>query len=220
MKMKKRNQIISSRIRSIFTAFVFVGLLTVNQTVFAEDFKWPPLVRIATPTTQSATFASTNGWAPILKADVGANVRVVPEDSELRRYVRFAVKKQFDLNSVAAAEVASAIQGKAGYKTQRAAPIRIAWFQNDSTWGFAVRGDSELKTIYDLKKKGVKVTLLSAGLRNRQAKTGHSYRRAVIPTAVRPFPMEELMSRIFRLLAELHTRWKHIPRVCAGWPCP
>ena len=124
-----------------------------------DDFKWPPLLRIATPTTQSASFASTNGWAPMLSNDTGANIRVVPEDSELRRYMRFAISKEFEIASISVAEGAAAMQGQDGYKTQRAFPTRILWFQNDTPWGFVVRGDSDIKTIYDLKKKGVKVAL-------------------------------------------------------------
>jgi len=147
-------------------AFLFVSSfltfsLIISGMAWADTFKWPPMLRIATPTTQSASFASTNGWAPVLKKDAGVNVRIVPEDSELRRYMRFALRKEFEISSVSVADIIAAIQGTAGYKTQKAAVMRIGWFQNDTPWGFVVRGDSDFKTVYDLKKQGVKVAVSS-----------------------------------------------------------
>lgn len=152
----------SVTLSGLIVGCLFAGFLIFSPMALAEQeapFKWPTMLRIATPTTQSATFASTNGWAPILRRDLGVNSRIIPEDSELRRYMRFVLNKEFELNSVSTAETASAIEGDDGYKTQRAAPIRVAWHQNDTPWGFAVRGDSDLKTMSDLKKKGVRVAL-------------------------------------------------------------
>ena len=152
------------------TLGLVIGCLAVLLMLFSspvcaqqgqDDFKWPPMLRIATPTTQSASFAATNGWAPLLRNDVGVNVRVVPEDSELRRYMRFVLSKEFELASISSAEGAASIEGHDGYKTQRAQATRITWFQNDTPWSYAVRGDSELQTIYDLKKKGVRVAVAS-----------------------------------------------------------
>jgi TRAP transporter TAXI family solute receptor len=141
-----------------------VAVLVFSSTGFAqqekaEDFKWPAMIRVATPSTQSASFAATNGWAPLFRGDTGANVRVVPEDSELRRYTRLTLNKEFEIASISMPECASAMEGQDGYKTQRAYPTRIVWFQNDTPWGYAVRGDSDIKSIYDLKRKGVRAAL-------------------------------------------------------------
>lgn len=149
--------------RNIFTACIagvlMAALLIFSPMAQAEEFKWPNMLRIATPTTQSATFAATNGWAPILRNDTGANVRVVPEDSELRRYTRYALNNEFELASISMADGVAAVEGHDGYKTVMAAPTRIVWFQNDTPWGWAVRGDSDIKTIYDLKRKGIRATI-------------------------------------------------------------
>ncbi|WP_054032039.1 TAXI family TRAP transporter solute-binding subunit [Desulfatitalea tepidiphila] len=130
-----------------------------NET--KQAFKWPSFLRIATPTTQSASFASVNGWGPILQSETGMNVRVVPEDSEIRRYIRFALNKEFELVSTSIAEVGLSIQGESGYAIQEAAQQRAVWHHNDTPWSFAVRGDSKYKTIFDLKQKGVRVALSS-----------------------------------------------------------
>lgn len=145
-------------------AFSAMVVLCFSSMAFAQqnagkEFKWPPMLRIATPTTQSASFASTNGWGPMLQAETGVNVRIVPEDSEIRRYTRFCVNKEFDLVSTSIADVGHSIEGEVGYSMQEAVHQRAVWHHNDTPWSFVVRGDSKFKTIQDLKQKGVRVAL-------------------------------------------------------------
>ncbi len=138
------------------------GLLAILTSIpaFAEEkFNWPPMLRVATPSTQSGSFASTNGWAPMLQEDTGMMVRVVPEDSEIRRYIRFTDGKEFELVSTSIAEHAYATMGRDGYASIKPVAVRVVWHHNDTPWGFAVRGDSKYKTIYDLKQKGVRIAL-------------------------------------------------------------
>jgi TRAP transporter solute receptor, TAXI family len=126
-----------------------------------KDFKWPRMLRVATPGTASGSFASTNGWAPLLQKDTGMSVRVMPEDSETVRYSRLTQQKQFDLASISSAEARYQIEGVDGYAGVQPAPLRIVWHHNDTPWVFLTRGDSKIKTIYDLKRKGIKISLSS-----------------------------------------------------------
>jgi TRAP transporter TAXI family solute receptor len=125
----------------------------------SKDFQWPPVLKVVTAGTQSAGFASTNGWAPKLQAAIGAHMRVVPEDSLVRRYVRLTENKEFELASLPISDMALAFQGEEGFADKRVYPVTIVWHHNDSPWSFAVRGDSKLKTIYDMKQKGIRVAL-------------------------------------------------------------
>lgn len=134
----------------------FLGSL---PAAFAKEFKWPGFFRIGTPTTQSASFASTNSWGNMLQAETGMKVRVVPEDSEIRRFLRFTQKKEFEMVSTSIAEAGLSIQGESGYSVQIPSQMRVVWHHNDTPWGFAVRGDSKIRTIDDLKKKGIRVAL-------------------------------------------------------------
>ncbi len=145
--------------KSVFLGFFAV--LAFSATAFAQDkdFKWPPMLRVATPSAQTGSFASTNGWAPMLQEFTGMMVRVVPEDSEVRRYMRFTNGKEFELVSTSIAEHAYATMGNNGYASVKPVPVRVVWHHNDTPWGWAVRGDSKYKTIYDLKQKGVRVAL-------------------------------------------------------------
>ncbi len=124
----------------------------------AQDFEWPRLLVIGTPGTASGSFASTNGWGPILQKETGTTVRIVPEDSEPQRYRRLTDRKDIAISSVSAAEMRFQVQGIGGYAGTPPAPQRILWHHNDTPWGFAVAGDSELKEIQDITKGGVRVT--------------------------------------------------------------
>ena len=158
------------RKKCLFAGFVFSFLVSIcivsGATAWADDFKWPSMLRIGTPSSQSGSFASTNGWAPILSKEKGINVRVVPEGSEFRRMDRAYVNKEFELNSQYITDTGMYYDGGGSFKVLRAAPIRIVWFHCDTPWGYAVRGDSELKTIYDIKKKGTRVAVatMAAGI--------------------------------------------------------
>lgn len=150
---------------------LLLGCLTVCCAVLVLGFgangwsqqkaggKWPPMLRVSTPSTQSSVFACTNGWGPKMEGTVGMKVRVIPEDSEVRRFVRFTEGKEFDLHSMSISDMAQSAQGEAGYAGVRAYPARATWHIADTPWGFVVRGDSKFKTIYDLKQKGVRVAL-------------------------------------------------------------
>lgn len=154
----QRKMLFGSIVGCLAILFLFSSVGFAQQEA-AKPFKWPAMLRIATPTTQSASFASTNGWGPILQKEVGVNVRVVPEDSEIRRYSRFALQKEFELVSTSIAEVAYSLRGESGYAVMPAAAQRVVWHHNDTPWGIVTRGDSKYKTIYDLKQKGVRVAV-------------------------------------------------------------
>lgn len=134
-------------------------ILGLSLFVSAREFQWPKPIKIVTPGTQSAGFASTNAWAVKFDETMGTQVRVIPEDSEVRRYVRFTEGKEFELNSVTVVDSSYAIQGEIGYADKRAYPFRAVWHHNDTPWSIVVRGNSRFKTIYDLKQKGVRMAL-------------------------------------------------------------
>ena len=122
-----------------------------------SDYTWPRLLVIGTPGTASGSFASTNGWAPILQKEVGSTVRVVPEDNEPMRFRRLTDRKDIALTSVSAAEMRFQTEGIGGYASTPPASQRIVWHHNDTPWGFVVSGSSPLKTMQDIKKGGVRV---------------------------------------------------------------
>lgn len=144
-------------------SFLIVIGLVLSPAGFAQEkeFEWPRFFRIATPATATASFASSNAWAPLFQEDTGAIVRVIPEDSEPGRYTRLAIEKEFELASISTADARFSKEGIDAYSSLKGEPTRIVWHHNDTPWLFVVRGDSEFETIYDLKQKGVKVSVSS-----------------------------------------------------------
>ncbi len=123
----------------------------------ADEYALPNLLVIGTPGTSSGSFASSNGWGPLLQKDLGTNVRVVPEDSEVQRYRRLTERRDLALSSVSAAELRFQTQGIGHYATMAPVPQRVIWHHNDTPWAFVVSGDSDLHTMEDLKQSGLRV---------------------------------------------------------------
>ncbi|MFW5823356.1 MAG: TAXI family TRAP transporter solute-binding subunit [Marinobacter sp.] len=123
----------------------------------AEDYELPRLLVIGTPGTSSGSFASTNGWAPVLKDQTGTNTRIVPEDSESQRYKRLTERRDITMSSVSAAEMRFQIEGVGAYAGMEPVAQRMVWHHNDTPWGFVVSGDSDIETMDDLKKGDVRV---------------------------------------------------------------
>lgn len=137
------------------SALVTLGLSTVAM---AQDYDWPRLLVIGTPGTSSGSFASTNGWGPTLQKETGTTVRIVPEDSEPMRYKRLTDREDIAISSVSASEIASQTEGVGGYASAKPMAQRILWHHNDTPWGFVVAGDSDLNSLEDIAKGGVRVT--------------------------------------------------------------
>ncbi|MEH6647630.1 TAXI family TRAP transporter solute-binding subunit [Sulfitobacter sp.] len=137
------------------SALVTLGLST---AAMAQDYDWPRLLVIGTPGTSTGSFASTNGWGPTLQKETGTTVRIVPEDSEPMRYKRLTDREDIAIASVSASEMAIQPEGVGGYASAKPMPQRILWHHNDTPWGFVVAGDSDLQTLGDIGKGGVRVT--------------------------------------------------------------
>src|SRR5690554_1004043 len=123
----------------------------------AEDYDLPRLLVIGTPGTSSGSFASTNGWAPVLQKETSTVPRIVPEDSEAQRYRRLTDRRDITMSSVSAAEMRFQVEGIGAYAGTKPVAQRVVWHHNDTPWGFVVSGSSDLKTMEDLKKGGVRV---------------------------------------------------------------
>lgn len=146
-------------LKSMLAASSMAGALAFSAitSAQADDDSMPNLLVIGTPGTSSGSFASTNGWGPTLQKDLGINVRVVPEDSEVQRHRRLTERRDLALSSVSAAELRFQIQGIGHYATMTPVPQRVIWHHNDTPWGFVVSGDSDLHSMDDLKQGGLRV---------------------------------------------------------------
>ncbi len=150
--MERRN-----RRRALGAAIAIGAALAFATTSHADDYKWPRMLVVGTPGTASGSFASTNGWAPVLQQEKGITVRIVPEDNEPQRYRRLTDRRDIAMSSVSVAEFRFQVEGIGGYAVTKPVAQRILWHHNDSPWGYVVSGNSDLKTIDDIKRGGVRV---------------------------------------------------------------
>lgn len=145
--------------RAAGTAVSLAAALTIGAAGVAQasDYEMPRLLVIGTPGTSSGSFASTNGWAPIFQQQMGSTVRVVPEDNESQRFRRLTERRDMAVSSVSTAELRFQTEGIGGYAGTTPVAQRILWHHNDTPWGFVVSGGSDIHTMEDLKRGGVRV---------------------------------------------------------------
>lgn len=153
----RRNLLIGSIIGFILIGLVFSSFGFAQQNAAKDEaFKWPRMIRIGTHGTASLGFAVTNGWGPKLAEDTGMTVRVVPEDSEVTRTVRLA-NRELDIISKGIGDSNQTFMGNEGFAALNPTPHSILWMFNDAPFALLVAGDSPYKSVYDLKKKGIKM---------------------------------------------------------------
>lgn len=132
--------------------------MALSLSVNAEEYEFPRLLAIGASGTATGSFASSNGWAPILQDQEGINVRIIPVDSEINRFRRLTERKDILMSSVSASELRAQTQGMAGYAGISPAKQYIIWHHIDTPWGIVARGDSKLNSIEDLKEGDVLVS--------------------------------------------------------------
>lgn len=145
--------------RSLLSATAAVTISAMPFASLAEEYDLPRLLVIGTPGTASGSFASTNGWAPVLQKQTNTVARIVPEDSERQRYTRLTERRDIRISSVPAAELRSQVEGIGAYAGANPAAQHMVWHHNDTPWGFIVSGESDFQTMADLNREGLKVAL-------------------------------------------------------------
>lgn len=146
----------------LFTAsFVIVGLIF-SISPPASAWQWPSTFTITTTGTATAGYAQTLSWGALLEEQTGMKVRVVPSDNYAERSrAHKAGQSVLSINTIT--EVFTQMEGNETHATREGGPYetRIFWSNARVPFGFIVSKDSDIKTIYDLKKKKPKIALFS-----------------------------------------------------------
>jgi len=123
-------------------------------------YEWPKDFKIATHGIGASDYAQMTSIAPMIEQSTGMKVRVVPEDISALKS-RWLVQGLFDTKSDSANEVGTYnIQAQSAYATRDGGPFQTraiiqTFFQ---AFGIMVRGDSEIRTVYDI-KPGTKMSV-------------------------------------------------------------
>jgi len=133
-------------------------------------FEWPDLIKVTCGT--GVGVASTTGYMAEMSKDTGMKVRIVPEGnlSLAARWLNEGRFFQWSQAPSALTDILEAIKGNA-WRDGGPFQIRQMWAHSRSNSGFMVRGDSDIRTIYDI-KPGVKIVNMTfiPGM-----KEGHPY---------------------------------------------
>ncbi|NWN91796.1 TAXI family TRAP transporter solute-binding subunit [Marinobacter adhaerens] len=143
----------------LFISMALSGTVAIGSAGLAQadDGDLPRLLVVGTPSAQTGSFASTNGWAAIFQDQTSSAARIVPEDSETQRYKRLTERRDITMSSVSVAEMQYQIEGRDSYAATKPVAQRIIWHHNDTPWGWVVSGDSDIQTVEDLKRGDVKL---------------------------------------------------------------
>lgn len=148
-----------NRVLLVFLALVLVVSLAAFGACAPEEeeeeeevWEWPEVFKIATSPIGSSDYAELTALAPLIEQGTGMKVRVVPEES-IPLKARWIDAGTFDCTTQSAGEVASfCMEAKAAYLTRDGGPFQIRCFGQTviQTFGIMVRGDSPIRTVYDI----------------------------------------------------------------------
>jgi TRAP transporter TAXI family solute receptor len=157
MKTQKshlRRRKVSQVLTAIFMLSFALVDLAAPSLAEAGSWKWPETFVIGTPGVGSSSYISTSSWAPVLEEQTQMKVRVVPQDSAASRAKSLRMSKIDAETESLAGFAGEAMEARVGYASRDGGPFqaRILWPSAVMYFSFMVRGDSDIHTIYDLKK--------------------------------------------------------------------
>jgi len=143
------------RILLVFLAMALVVSLVAfaackEEEVVIEEWQWPD--KLALVTTANGGMSAMTGWASEMQKDTGMTIRIVPETSTMRIF-KWVAQGRFFVCGEATTVVNRVIEAEGEWAARDAGPfqLRLVWPYSQVEAGFMVRGDSDIKTIYDIK---------------------------------------------------------------------
>jgi hypothetical protein len=115
----------------------------------ATDWQWPDQVHITA--SGDSGLAKYVSWTSIMEADTGMAIRVIPE-ADPGTGLFYLPRGDAFLSSASKNILADVIEAREDHATRNggAFQMRVVWVHDLANAGFFVRGDSEIKTIYDI----------------------------------------------------------------------
>lgn len=134
---------------AIVGALVFTGCAKEEEVVTGE-WQWPE--RIAIISSPGVGLAATTGYTSELFKSTGTTIRIVPEINTQLRF-KWLQTGRFFSGAEGASTIRDVLEATKGYAIRDGGPyqLRTIWAYTSADAGYLVRGDSDLKTIYDIK---------------------------------------------------------------------
>ena len=129
----------------------FLSVALVSSSSAADTYKWPSFLRVATPNVGTANHSIASAWTAAFTASTGVRARVLPAPNGYARG-EWLTDNQADLALIQASDYIERLDGFEGFASRSAGPAdtRACYISLVTPWGLMVRGDSKIKTIYDI----------------------------------------------------------------------
>jgi TRAP transporter TAXI family solute receptor len=150
MKLRsKKEAVLFSTVSVLF----FLSLLvSYSLSAPASTFKWPGTWTIQSASVQTAAYPISAAMGSKLEETTGMKVRVLPGEAGVAR-IRYLKSGFANESYMSATTVVEALEGLWAFQVRDMGPtqVRGSWVLGSTGVGFMVRGDSRIKTIYDIK---------------------------------------------------------------------
>lgn len=145
------------------TAIFLVASLVATNPVSAEAYKWPKSFTISVQSQQSPMYAVSVGWSSVMEKQTGMKLRVTAVEIGSQR-LRSVATGKIDTCTESAPGMKMALEGLREHAIRNGGPfhMRILWTNFLVGQAIMVRGDSNIKSMSDL-KPGMKVSVHPGG---------------------------------------------------------
>lgn len=146
-------------LRAIGVSGLAVGSGLASWPSFAQGYKWPRHFSVVTPVVGTANHSLAVAWTSKFSKSTGVRVAVLPAPNGYAR-ASWLNTGEGRISMLQASDYFDQMDGAQGYASKTAGPedTRVLNMNMVTAWGYAVRGDSSIKTIDDI-KPGTRISL-------------------------------------------------------------
>ncbi len=117
-----------------------------------NQWGWPKEISIATSSATGSDTLTANGFAPVMEKSTGMKVRIVPVSVSASRFYD-SLTGVDDFSMMSLADVGKWYRGVGGSAAFEKPGSAIVFMAYDNPYAYYTAGNTDIKTIYDLKKK-------------------------------------------------------------------
>lgn len=145
--------------RRVFLAAAAAFAMAAAPQAFAQGYKWPKHFSVVTPVVGTANHSLAVAWTAKFSKATGVRAAVLPAPNGFAR-ASWLNTGEGRISMLQASDYFDQMDGVQGYASKTGGPsdTRVVNMNMVTAWGYAVRGDSPIKSIDDV-KRGTRIAL-------------------------------------------------------------